>query len=327
MLACYMENNKILVMGSIAYDFIMNFSGDMNHTISTDADNKVFNLAVMPETKIKSFGGTAGNIGYNLSLLGGKTGIVTSVGQDFVDLGYQDRIKSFPQVSFEGEIHPDLHSASCYIVNDNNKNQLIIFHRGAMVRGTQINLKEKYTSPDEVRIASLSPDFSPATLQWAKELAEMNIPFLFDPGQVTPEFTPEMLREIIPKSYLLIGNEYEINMILEKLDSSLEDLLKMNPNVIVTKGSKGSDCHFEGNMYQVPICTPKQVEDPTGAGDGFRAGLLFGLSRGLPFRVACQLGSVVGSFVVETIGPQSQEFSINDVLNRYKITFQKDLVL
>ncbi len=169
-----MVNEKILVLGSIAYDFIMTFSGSMNETISMDSDNKVFNLAVMPEDKIKSFGGTSGNIGYNLSNLGAKVGIITSVGQDFVDLGYKARIESFPNVSFEGKIHSDSHSASCYIVNDSSHNQLIIFHRGAMVRGEQISIKGNY-SKETVKIASISPDYSPAMMKWAKEFSELGV--------------------------------------------------------------------------------------------------------------------------------------------------------
>jgi adenosine kinase len=320
-----MEKRKILITGSIAYDFIMNFSGNMNQMISTDTENNIFNLAVMPEDKIKSFGGTAGNIGYNLSLIGAETGVVTSVGQDFIDLGYQDRINAFPSVSFEGKIHQDSHSATCYIVNDQQKNQLIIFHRGAMIRGEQIKLLEMYPPPNKIKIASLSPDFSPATLQWAKELAEMNVPYIFDPGQVTPEFSAESLRFIIPNAHILIGNEYEISMILNKLEYKLEDLLKLNQNLIITKGSNGSECHFQGEMYPIPICQPTKVEDPTGAGDGYRAGLLFGLSRNLPFKTACQLGSVVASFVVETLGPQSQHFTREEIVQRYETNFHRSI--
>lgn len=326
MLVCSMENEKILVLGSIAYDFIMNFSGNMNQTISTDPENKVFNLAVMPETKIKSFGGTAGNIGYNLSLLGAETGIVTSVGQDFIELGYQDRINSFPNVSFEGKIHADSHSASCYIVNDESHNQLIIFHRGAMVRGEEINLIENY-SEATVKIASLSPDYSPAMIKWGNELKKMNIPFLFDPGQVTSEFTPEGLLDLIPKSFLLIGNEFEISLILKKLEFTMAQLLELNPNVIITKGSKGSDCYYQGKLYTIPICSPKDVQDTTGAGDGFRAGLLYGLAKNVPFEAACKLGSVVGSFVVESAGPQSQKFTFKNVIDRYEQNFYEKLTL
>ncbi len=319
-----MVNDKILVLGSIAYDFIMTFSGNMNETLSTDIENKVFNLAVMPEEKIKSYGGTAGNIGYNLSRLGANAGIITSVGQDFVDLGYKQRFESFPNVNFEGKIHPDSHSASCYIVNDSSHNQLIIFHRGAMIRGKEINIKGVY-SKENVKIASISPDYSPAMIKWGNEFKELGIPFLFDPGQVTPEFTKEMLLEIIPKSYITIGNEYEISMILKKLDFTFEQLLELNPNIIVTKGSAGSECYFQGKYYAIPICNPKEVKDTTGAGDGFRAGLLTGLANNLPFETACKLGSVVGSFVVESAGPQSQQYDLKNVIDRYQQNFNETL--
>jgi len=322
-----MKNRKILVMGSIAYDFIMNYSGNMNETISSDPNNQIFNLAVMPETKYKSFGGTAGNIGYNLSLLGASAGLITSVGKDFVDLGYQDRINNFHDIHFEGIVHPDLFTATCYIVNDKNKNQLIIFHQGAMVRGEEINLKQKYPEPRNIKIASISPDYCPAMIKWAHELHEMKIPFIFDPGQVTPEFQTTTLKDLIPKAFLLIGNEYEISMILRKMQYTKEQLLELNPNLIITKGVKGSECHYHGKMFHVPICKPSVVEDPTGAGDGYRAGLLYALARDLPFDTACKLGSVVGSFVVEKIGPQSQEFTPLQVKDRFKMNFLENITL
>ena len=163
-----MENQKILVLGSIAYDFIMNFSGNMADGLSVDPEKKGFNAFVMPETKIKSFGGVAGNIGYNLSLLGANAGLITSVGQDFIDLGYQERIQKFPGVNFEGKIHSDTHTASCYIVNDSNQNLINIFYKGAMTRGEEIHLKDTY-SKESVAIATISPDHYPAMIQWGTE--------------------------------------------------------------------------------------------------------------------------------------------------------------
>ncbi len=150
---------------------------------------------------------------------------------------------------------------------------------------------------------------------------------MFDPGQVTPEFSLEMLLEIIPKSYITIGNEYEISMILKKMNYTLDQLLNLNPNIIITKGNKGADCYYQGEKYEIPSCTPNSVEDPTGAGDGFRAGLLFGLAKNLPFEISCRLGSVVGSFVVESPGPQSQKFTLKSIKERYTENFLDNLPL
>ena len=195
-----------------------------------------------------------------------------------------------------------------------------------MIRGEEIHLKDSHANSN-VKIASISPDYSPAMIKWGNEFKEMGIPFLFDPGQVTPEFTADGLMDLIPKAFLLIGNEYEISIILKKLDYSIEQLLELNPNLIITKGSKGSECHYQGKKYDIPICTPEKVEDPTGAGDGFRAGLLFGLAKEHPFETACQLGSVVGSFVVESAGPQSQQFTLETVKKRYAANFHEPISL
>lgn len=324
MLVGIMETEKILVLGSIAYDFIMNFSGNMSDALSIDPEKKGFNVFVMPETKIKSFGGVAGNIGYNLSLLGANASIITSVGQDFIDLGYQERIHQFPYVNFEGKIHSDTHSASCYIVNDSNQNLINVFYKGAMTRGEEIHLKGTY-SKDNVKIATISPDHYPAMIKWGNELKELDIPFLFDPGQGTPDFPSEGLFDLISKSFLLIGNEFEISIILKKLEFSMEQLLDLNPNVIITKGSKGSEVFYQGKKFYIPICVPKTMEDPTGAGDGFRSGLLFALAKNLAFETACKVGSVIGSLVVETSGPQSQQYTMEIVRKRFKENFHEGL--
>jgi adenosine kinase len=193
-----------------------------------------------------------------------------------------------------------------------------------MTRGGEIHLKGFY-SRDNVKIASISPDHYPAMIKWGNELKELDIPFLFDPGQGTPDFPSEGLYDLISKSFLLIGNEFEISIILKKLQFSMEKLLKLNPNVIITKGSKGSETFFQGNNFNIPICTPRTVEDPTGAGDGFRSGLLFALAKNLPIETACKVGSVIGSLVVETHGPQSQEYTMQTVRKRFEENFHEEL--
>ncbi|MHA1522602.1 MAG: hypothetical protein ACTSRK_20745, partial [Promethearchaeota archaeon] len=189
-----MKQNRILVCGSLAYDYIMGFSGDLNYNLTSDKEKKIFNLASMPETKEMFFGGTSGNIGYNLAMIQSQAYINSAVGKDFIDLGYKERIEKLESLEFIGNIYPDLFTASCYIVNDCNHNQLIIFHQGAMVNCIKIDLKEKLTPLSDVKIATISPDFYPAMVSWAHQLHDMNIPFLLDPGQVTPAFTSEDLR-------------------------------------------------------------------------------------------------------------------------------------
>lgn len=320
-----MQEKSILVLGSIAYDYIMSFPGDFNTNLTSDKQKKIFNLAVMPDSKEINFGGTAGNISYNLSLLNCPTNIITSVGKDFTDLGYAFRIDSQNSVKFIGQQLEDSHTASCYIVNDENQNQIIIFHEGAMKKCPDISLKLRGISKESIKIASVSPDNPLAMVKWANELIEMEIPFIFDPGQMVHYFTKSDLETIIPNAYLLIGNEFEIQKIQEILETDLEGVRALTEMLIVTQGEKGSDCYWGENKEHIPICYAQTVLDTTGAGDGYRAGLLYGLYHDLPLVKACRLGAIISSKVIETVGPQNQIFTFEKIKEDYGLCFKESL--
>jgi len=305
-----MNTKQILVCGSIAYDYIMEFQGDLNDNLTSDKEQKIFNLAVMPSSKEIRFGGTSGNIAYNLAQIAAPTKVVTAVGKDFVDSGYESHMNKHPTLEFSGVIHQELFTASCYIVNDVNHNQFIIFHEGAMSRCPQISLKERQISRETIEIASISPDNVGAMAKWARELNDLEIRYILDTGQ-------------IPKAFLVIGNEFEINMILEKLGKTPEELLEMNHNLIITKGEKGAELYSKGEKILIGICAPNKVIDTTGAGDAFRAGLLYGISQNFSLKKSCHIGAALSSFAVETIGPQTQEYTWEDVQIRYEKAFHE----
>jgi adenosine kinase len=316
MILLRMSGKNILVLGSIAYDYIMEFSGDFNDNLSSNKEQKVFNIAVMPSSKTVHYGGTSGNISYNLAQINTNVDVITAVGKDFVSLGFQKHLDQYPSLHFKGEIYDDLFTASAYIVNDANHNQIIIFHQGAMVKCPEISLNDKNISKDSVKIASVSPDNYVAMVKWANELHSLNIDFILDPGQVTPAFTGIDLKDLIPKASILIGNEFEINMIMEKLGTDLKGLIELNGNLIITKGDKGSVCYTNGEKTEISCYPIDSVKDTTGAGDGYRAGLLHGLANDWPLVKACKFGAATSSFVVETVGSQTQKYTIEDVEKR-----------
>jgi len=318
-----MAQDHILVCGSIAYDNIMQFNGDMNDNLTSDKQKHVFNLSVMPFSKTVNYGGTAGNISYNLGLLNAKTMVMTAVGRDFNDSGYKSHFNQLSSLKFIGETYQDLFTAACYIVNDKNHNQMIVFHQGAMERCPQLKLTERGVSKDKIKIASISPDNYIAMMNWVKELKTLGIPFIFDPGQVTPAFNEKDLKQIIPQAEIVIGNEFEIEMIQKKMNINIDQLQKLNSKIIMTKGAKGSVIYQNGKEQNISVVKPEKVVDTTGAGDGYRAGLLYGLVNNLNLVEACQIGAVVGSYVVETEGPQTQKFSIDSIKKRYLSTFGK----
>jgi adenosine kinase len=203
---------------------------------------------------------------------------------------------------------------------------MIIFHGGALDKCKDLDLKEKIPDPEEFIFAINSTQSVEAMVNFTSQLSKLNIPFIFDPGQVTPLFQRENLVEIIKLSDILIGNNHEIKQIKEKSGLSEESILEYVKAIIITRGPDGSELiHTDENnkifKYNIPIATPIKVEDTTGAGDGYRAGILTGLVLNMSLLDSCRLGAIIGSFVVETVGAQTQKFSIEQVRKRFFDTF------
>ncbi|MHA1932178.1 MAG: PfkB family carbohydrate kinase [Promethearchaeota archaeon] len=322
-----MLKNKVLVLGSLAFDYIMSFKENFISAVSIDHDKGEYQSTVTADSRRQFFGGTAGNITYNLGLLKiAEVSLLGSVGNDFESLGYREHIKKFKKVDLNVDVYDDLFTAACYIVNDINSNQMIIFHGGALDRCKEIDLSEKLTKPDEFVYAINSTQSVEAMINFTNQLNNLKIPSIFDPGQVTPLFQRENLIDIIKKSDILIGNNHEIKQIVDKSRLSEESILEYVKAIITTKGYEGSEIAYkdEDNRViktQIPIGTPIKVEDTTGAGDGYRAGILTGLVLNMTLLDSCRLGAIIGSFVIETIGAQTQTFNFEQVRKRYFDTF------
>ena len=162
-------------------------------------------------------------------------------------------------------------------------------------------------------------------VNWSRDLSSLGIHFILDTGQVTPAFSKEVLNEISPKAFLIIGNEFEIQMILENMGKSLTELLDLNSRLIITKGDKGSELYLDGEKTSFGICPPNCIEDTTGAGDAFRAGLLYGILHDYSLITSCKIGTTLSSFAVETLGPQTQKYSWKDVQIRYEKNFNETI--
>lgn len=318
-----MNKKKILVLGSIAYDHIMDFDKNFLDAVSIDVENRKYQSVVTASSRVCQFGGTAGNISYHISKLGVHCDICGSVGKDFISLGYKQHLDKFDNINQILDIYDDLYTAACFVVNDNSKNQMITFHGGALDKNVEFSLKSKIKDPNDYFFAINSVQNVPAMVHFAEELEELNIPFMFDPGQVLPLFSSEDLIGIIRKAKILISNENEFDIIKEKTQLSEEELFDLVPIVIITKGEKGSVVHSkEQNINSViPCAQVDKVIDPTGAGDGYRSGFLSGLVKGMSLEDACKLGSVIGSFIVQSMGGQSQVYTLEDVKTKFKETY------
>jgi len=322
-----MLKNKVLVLGSLAFDYIMGFKESFINAVSINQDKEEYQSTVTADSRHQFFGGTAGNIAYNLGILNiAKVSLLGSVGNDFESLGYKNHINQFKNVDLLVDVYEDLFTAACYIVNDIKSNQMIIFHGGALDKCKDIDLKEKISNPEEFIYAINSTQSVEAMSNFATQLNALKIPSIFDPGQVTPLFQKDNLIDIIKKSEILIGNTHEIRQIKEKSGLNKINILQYIKAMIITRGSKGSILMYKDEndkifRINIPIATPVQIVDTTGAGDGYRAGILTGLTLNMTVLDSCRLGAIIGSFVVETRGAQTHKFNIVKVKERFFKTF------
>ncbi len=322
-----MLKNKVLILGSLAFDYIMGFKESFIKAVSINHDKEEYQSTVTADSRHQFFGGTAGNIAYNLGLLNiAKVSLFGSVGNDFERLGYKDHINQFKNIDLGVDVYEDLFTAACYIVNDIKSNQMIIFHGGALDKCKDIDLKEKISNPEEFIYAINSTQSVEAMTNFAIQLSDLRIKTIFDPGQITPLFQKDRLINIIKKSEILIGNSHEIKQIKEKSGLTEEIILEHVKAIIITKGSEGSVVIYKNENNKIfksniPIAMPAKIIDTTGAGDGYRAGILTGLTLDMTLLDSCRLGAIIGSFVVETRGAQTQKFNIDKVRKRFLNTF------
>ena len=322
------QKNRIIVLGSIAYDFLMEFNENFVNAVSINHEKGEYQSTVTTESRIQHYGGTAGNIAYNLGLLNcGKIEVYGSVGKDFESLGYKDHVSKFKNLTFNLEIHEDLFTAACYIVNDIKSNQMIIFHGGALDKCKDIDLREIIKEPTNYIYAINSTQSVEAMYNFAEQLKELNIPMIFDPGQVVPLFPKDLLMNVLKLTEILIGNTYEISQIMKKSGLSKDDIIKDVKAIITTRGAEGSELIYKDEKdkiykIEIPICKPKKlIEDTTGAGDGYRAGILTGLSLDMTLIDSCRFGSIISSFVIETKGAQTQNYQLADVKKRFLASY------
>lgn len=318
---------EILIAGSLAFDRIMIFPGRFGEHIMPD---KTHNLSVcfLVDSVLEHFGGTGGNIAYSMSLLGQSPLVLTCVGRDFAPR-YTEwmEINSLSQAGLR-VIDKEM-TAGCVIVTDKGGNQITLFSAGAMAHQSDYGILEKY-DPAKTLLA-VSPTGLDDIRNFSKKAKELGIPFIFDPGQNIPAFSGPELLEMLDQAFLFISNDYELNMFLKQAGISKTQLLeKTSGRMITTCGEDGSILTVDGQEMEIPAALPAEVEDPTGAGDAFRAGLLTVLAACEDFSemaalenllLGCRLGSAAASFCLEKDGPQEHVFTEDRFKARYENAF------
>jgi len=304
----------ILVCGSLAFDTIMVFPDQFRKHILADQIH-ILNVAfVVPEMR-REFGGTGGNIGYNLRLLGEDPLVMATVGLDFGP--YAEHFKvlgvSLANVrTLEGQ-----YTAQAFITTDIDDNQITAFHPGAMNR-SHVN---RVADVRDIGLGIVSPDGKEGMQQHAREFAALGIPFIFDPGQGLPLFSGAELGEIIDLASYLTVNDYEARLLAERTGWSIADIAERVDALVVTMGGEGSIIHADGSTYAIAAAKPTAVVDPTGCGDAYRAGLLHGIAEGWDWQATGNLASVMGAIKIASRGGQNHVVDADLVAARYRDAF------
>jgi adenosine kinase len=304
---------KILVTGSIAYDTIMVFPDRFRNHLLADQLH-ILNVCFLTPEMRREYGGTASNIAYNLKLLGEDAVLMATVGEDIAP--YLERLRRLGMSDKWLKRIPGQFTAQAFITTDLDNNQIIAFHPGAM----NFSHENKVTK-GLADLAIIGPDGKDGMLQHARECAEAGMKVLFDPGQGLPMFSREELESFIEHADYVAVNDYEGKMLAEKTGQSLESIAERVSALIYTLGSKGSVILTKGQRHEIPCVEAEQVVDPTGCGDAYRAGLLYGLAHGWDWPSTGRLGSLMGSIKIAQRGAQNHAPSRDEIQARFKRAF------
>jgi adenosine kinase len=309
---------KIVITGSIAYDYIMSFPGKFTDSLIADQLHNV-SLSFLVDSLKRERGGTAPNIAYTLALLGGRPSVMATAGEDFGE--YRTWLESHgvdttPIVEIEGDF-----CASFFVNTDQDHNQIASFYTGAMAHAAQLTFAEYAADADWVTISPNAPD---AMRAYADECRELNIPFMYDPSQQAARFSGADLLHGLEGCALLTVNEYEYQLIQEKTGLNEAQLFDRIGGLLVTLADEGARLVMDGEEHFIPSVPPQKIVDPTGAGDAFRGGLMRGMQLGLPWNVAGRMGALAATYVLEQLGTQSHHYTPGEFVARYRQYFDDD---
>ena len=303
-----------LICGSLAYDTIMVFPDQFKNHILPDKVH-ILNVSFLVPRMRREFGGCAGNIAYNLKLLGGDPVPMATVGQDFGP--YREWFTEQGINMEQVKVIDELFTPQAFITTDHDNNQITAFHPGAMMRSYENHVKDV----KGVTFGIVSPDGREGMLQNATEFTEAGIPFIFDPGQAMPLFNGEELRHFIEQADYVTVNDYESNLLQERTGWSEQQIAGKVKAYITTRGPHGAQIHADGKTYDIPPAHERRVTDPTGCGDAFRAGLIFGIEKGYDWMTIGRMGNLMGALKVEHPGTQNQRFDYAEFSEQFRQQF------
>jgi adenosine kinase len=307
---------RIMVTGSIAYDYVMVFPGHFQDHILPEKMH-ILSVSFLVDSMKKLRGGTAPNIAYNLALMGETPEIVGTVGEDFAEYrAWLDEkgVGTSGIKVIEGDF-----TSSCFINTDLKHNQITAFYPGAMKHAASLSIKDLGLSSDDLVL--IAPNDPAAMAAYASECSELGIPYLYDPSMQAPRMTAVELEAGFKGAKVLTGNDYEFGMMAEKLGISEAELRRRVPITLMTKGEAGALITVDGVEYEIPPASPTQVLDPTGAGDAYRAGFVKGMAAGFSWPVVGRLGALTAVYAIEKTGTQNHDYTLTEFVERYRSNF------
>jgi adenosine kinase len=303
-----------LICGSLAYDTIMVFKDQFKKHILPEQLH-ILNVAFLVPEMRREYGGCAGNIAYNLQLLGGRPLIMATVGDDFGP--YATRLEKLGLSQAHIRTVPGNFTGQAFITTDLDDNQITAFHPGAM----GMSHLNHITDAKDVSLGIVSPDGRDGMLKHAQEFADGGVPFVFDPGQGMPMFSGSELLDFIDQANFITVNDYEAKLLQDKTGKTLDEIAKRVTALIVTLGADGSLIYADNKQIAIPTPKPHAVVDPTGCGDAYRAGLLYGIQSGWDWETTGRLASLMGSLKISSRGGQNHRHSLTEIADLFKQHF------
>jgi len=305
---------RTLICGSMAFDTIMVFHDHFKNHILPEQIH-ILNVAFLVPDMRREYGGCAGNIAYNMKLLGGEPVIMATVGDDFAP--YAERLKQLELDASHIHRIANAFTAQAFITTDLADNQITAFHPGAMNFAHQ----NKVALAEGIKLGIVSPDGRQGMIEHARQFAEASIPFIFDPGQGLPMFSGSELLDFVRQAEYLTCNDYEAKLLQERTGRSLEQMAKQVRALVVTLGGEGSRIYADGQVHDIPAAKASQVVDPTGCGDAYRAGLMTGMHKGLDWPTCGRLAGLLGAIKIAERGGQNHRFSWDEIADRFKAEY------
>lgn len=309
---------KVVITGSIAFDYLMSFPGRFSEHFLADQLDKI-SVSFLVDSMRRMRGGVAPNIAYTNALLGGRPKIMASAGRDFA--GYRQWLEEYGVDTSGVVIFEDDYCASFFVNTDQEQNQIASFYTGAMAHAGKLSFAANAPGAD---LAVISPNDPGAMRSYVTECKDLGLSYIYDPSQQIIRLSAADLRQGVEGCTLLTVNEYELGMIGEKTGLKLDEILQMCGGLLLTLGKSGSRIHVQGEVYEIPAVPPREIVEPTGAGDAFRGGLLRGLQLGLSWEITGRMGALAATYVLENLGTQGHNYMPQEFVDRFREHFDDE---